>query len=55
MKKVRSSLDLNLDLPQTLRPSWRTFLSILWANRQSSRMSHSPSPNGGEHGFSAAC
>ena len=57
VKKVRSSFDLNLDLnlPQTLQPCWTAFVSILWANRQSSRMSHSPRPTGDAHGFSAAC
>jgi len=41
--------------PRSLRPRWTAFLSILRANRQSSRKSHSPSPTGGENSFFVAC
>ncbi len=49
MKKVRSSLklDLDLSLPHSLQPRWTNFLSIL--------QGRIPSYQAGRHRFSVAC
>ena len=44
MKKVRSSLNLDLNLPQKLRPRWTAILTIL-------RVVHTPSAINGRCGF----